>query len=304
MGRSLAVFVVLAGAVVGAAALWPLPQEPEPLSWDPPPELIPPQPLVLPPAREQLMEFLPDQSIRLLRPSGREITVRYSAVVADPQWVDVAFYGGWERELEANEDSSALAFVTGPTYERQQGFNDLGIALHGDLVLANGQWDAGNRAAARQRAYWAITNGGELEFGYGRLPREESSRYRIFVGGLHAFHHPEAVPPESYKGVYQGMTLADVRIVYAWRDDGRLELLETADGLLFSDLELLVKARGFRAAYLPDHASKSRLIIPGQKLWSDEQALWVSGGRLDIIPLPFMLKLQPSRAWYEASNRL
>ena len=91
MGRSLAVFVVLAGAVVGAAALWPLPQEPERLSWDPPPELIPPEPLVLPPAREQLMEFLPDQSIRLLRPSGSEITVRYAAVVADPQWVDVAF---------------------------------------------------------------------------------------------------------------------------------------------------------------------------------------------------------------------
>ena len=42
MGRSLAVFVALAGAVVAAAALWPLPQEPEPLSWDPPPELIPP----------------------------------------------------------------------------------------------------------------------------------------------------------------------------------------------------------------------------------------------------------------------
>ena len=37
-------------------------------------------------------------------------------------------------------------------------------------MLANGQWDAGNRAAARQRAYWAITTGGELEFGYGRLP--------------------------------------------------------------------------------------------------------------------------------------
>ena len=303
--RSLALFLAFAGAVVGAAALWPHSHKPEPLSWDPPPELIPPSlPVVVPPKREQLVEFLPDQSIRLLRLTGREITVRYSAVVADPRWVDLAFYGGWERELEANEDSSALAFVTGPTYERQQGFNDLGIALHGDLLLANGQWHAGNRAAARQRAYWAITTGGELEFGYGRLPREDSSRYRIFVGGLHAFHHSEAVPPESYKGVYQAMTLADVRIVYAWRDDGRLELLETADGLLFSDLELLVKARGFRAAYLPDHASKSRLIIPGQKLWSDEQALWVSGGRLDIIPLPFMLKLQPSRAWYEASNRL
>ncbi len=209
------------------------------------------------------MEFLPDQSIRLLRPTGREITVRYSAVVADPRWVDLAFYGGWERELEANEDSSALAFVTGPTYERQQGFNDLGIALHGDLVLANGQWDAGNRAAARQRAYWAITTGGELEFGYGRCPGRDSSRYRIFVGGLHAFHHSEAVPPEL-EGVYQAMTLADAdRLCLARR--WPLGAAGTADGLLFSDLELLVKARGFRAAYLPDHALK----ITADHSWSE-----------------------------------
>ena len=47
------------------------------------------------------------------------------------------------------------------------------------------------------------------------------------------------------------MTLADVRIVYAWRDDGRLELLETADGLRFSDLELLVQARGFALLSCP-----------------------------------------------------
>ena len=53
-------------------------------------------------------------------------------------------------------------------------------------MLANGHWDAGNRAAARQRAYWAITTGGELEFGYGRLPDEADGRYRVF-GARNAF---------------------------------------------------------------------------------------------------------------------
>ena len=104
-----------------------------------------------------------------------------------------------------------------------------------------------NRAAARQRAYWAITTDGELEFGYGRL-RIADGRYRVFVGGLYAFHHPEAVPPESYKGVYQGMTWRMCASSMPGETMAASELLETADGLLFSDLELLVQARGFRAS--------------------------------------------------------
>ena len=39
------------------------------------------------------MEFLPDQSIRLLRPSGREITVRYAAVVVDIDNAEGAWLG-------------------------------------------------------------------------------------------------------------------------------------------------------------------------------------------------------------------
>ena len=59
-------------------------------------------------------------------------------------------------------------------------------------MLANGQWDAGNRAAAGQRAYWAITTDGELEFGYGRC----ASGGRIAsVGGLHAFNTLK-LPPD------------------------------------------------------------------------------------------------------------
>ena len=50
------------------------------------------------------MEFLPDQSIRLLRPNGRRSRC-VTPLLWLIQWVDVAFYGGWERELDANEDS-------------------------------------------------------------------------------------------------------------------------------------------------------------------------------------------------------
>ena len=89
------------------------------------------------------------------------------------------------------------------------------------------------------------------------------------------------------------MTMADVRIVYGIRPDGRLEVVETSDGVLFPDLRRFVEAKGFLASFLPDHASKSRLIVPGQRLWSEEQADWVSGGRPSITALPFMLRVVP-----------
>ena len=73
--------------------------------------------------------------------------------------------------------------------------------------------------------------------------------------------------------------------------------METADGVYFPDLEQFVKQKGFLAAYLPDHASKSRLIIPGTRLWSDEQAVWVSGGKPSITQMPFLLRVTPSPEW-------
>ena len=73
--------------------------------------------------------------------------------------------------------------------------------------------------------------------------------------------------------------------------------METADGVYFPDLEQFVKQKGFLAAYLPDHASKSRLIIPGTRLWSDEQAVWVSGGKPSITQMPFLLRVAPSAEW-------
>jgi hypothetical protein len=252
-----------------------------------------------PPPREDLVRFHPDRNLDLLRPDGTSVSIGYHSAVVDPRWIDVEFFGGWNREMDANEDTDALLFTSGPTFARGRGNGELGMRLHGDLMLANGTWRAGNLTAARERAWMGITRDGALEFGYGPLTPELEQNLRMFIGGLHAFTNTTRVAPETYEGVYGEMHLADVRIVYGLRADGKLELVETADGVHFRDLKHFVEQKGFLAAYLPDHASKSRLIIPGTRPWSQEQAVWVSGGKPSITQMPFLLRVTPTREWVD-----
>ncbi|WP_043691703.1 hypothetical protein [Synechococcus sp. KORDI-49] len=252
-----------------------------------------------PPPREDLVRFHPDRNLDLLRPDGTSVSIGYHSAVVDPRWIDVEFFGGWNREMDANEDTDALLFTSGPTFARGRGNGELGMRLHGDLMLANGTWRAGNLTAARERAWMGITRDGALEFGYGPLTPELEQNLRMFIGGLHAFTNTTRVAPETYEGVYGEMHLADVRIVYGLRADGKLELVETADGVHFRDLKHFVEQKGFLAAYLPDHASKSRLIIPGTRPWSQEQAVWVSGGKPSITQMPFLLRVMPTREWVD-----
>ena len=252
-----------------------------------------------PPPREELVRFHPDRNLELLRPDGTSVSIGYHSAVVDPRWIDVEFFGGWNREMDANEDTDALLFTSGPTFARGRGNGELGMRLHGDLMLANGTWRAGNLTAARERAWMGITRDGALEFGYGPLTPELEQNLRMFIGGLHAFTNTTRVAPETYEGVYGEMHLADVRIVYGLRADGKLELVETADGVHFRDLKHFVEQKGFLAAYLPDHASKSRLIIPGTRPWSQEQAVWVSGGKPSITQMPFLLRVTPTREWVD-----
>ena len=87
------------------------------LSWpEPSTELIsalrkepPPQP----PSRDEIARFVPDQRAELIRENGDPIAVEYSSVILDPRWIDLEFFGGWNREFEANEDPEALLFFTG-----------------------------------------------------------------------------------------------------------------------------------------------------------------------------------------------
>jgi len=252
-----------------------------------------------PPPRADLMRFHPDRTLELLRPDGSSVSIGYHSAVVDPRWIDVEFFGGWNREMDANEDTDALLFTSGPTFARGRGNGELGMRLHGDLMLANGTWRSGNLTAARERAWMGITHDGALEFGYGPPTPELEQQLRLFIGGLHAFTNTTRDAPETYEGVYGEMRLADVRIVYGLRADGELELVETADGVHFRDLKHFVEQKGFLAAYLPDHASKSRLIIPGTRPWSQEQAVWVSGGKPSITQMPFLLRVTPTREWVD-----
>ena len=117
--------------------------------------------------------------------------------------------------MEANQDPKALLFTSGPTFARGLGNGDLGMVLHGDLMMANGTWRAGNLTAARQRAWVGISKDGSLEFGYGPLTPELEEELELFIGGLHAFTNTIKAPPSSYEGVYGEMNLADVRIITA-----------------------------------------------------------------------------------------
>jgi hypothetical protein len=44
---------------------------------------------------------------------------------------------------------------------------------------------------------------------------------------------------------------------------------------------------------MPDHASKSRFIIPGVKGFTEEDANWISGGATSFVHVPYMLRLSP-----------
>ena len=213
----------------------------------------------------------------------------YDVLVIDPAWVNISLSKGWEQEYQASKDQTALAFFSGPTFELAN--TELGAVPQGDLKTASGFIPSGNKAAAKQRAYVAITKDGRLDFGYGEFNLKNSDYYKIFIGGLHAFTNNFIATPPSYKGVYKEIAQSDIRLVYGLRQDGMLELIETRDGMPREQLARLVSARRLLAAYLPDHASKSRLIIPRVRPWSSAHADWITGGRPNITAMPYLLRI-------------
>jgi len=217
----------------------------------------------------------------------------------DPRQVQLDLLEGWDREQDAFEDSAALAYVSGPMYERH--VNDSGQEITvplGDIKLGARVWRGRNRTAARQRAYIGIRQNGQVEFGYGELTPARAERFESFIGGLHSIYNDLENPPPSYRGAYSismgqqiRYYLPRIRMVMGLRSDGRLEVLMSRDGLTLEQTRALARQRGLRAAYLPDHASKSRLIIPGVKGFSDDDANWISGGATSFVHVPYMLRL-------------
>ena len=217
----------------------------------------------------------------------------------DPRLVQIDLLEGWDREREAYADRSALAFVSGPMYERhvEAGGREITVPL-GDLKMGDRVWRGRNRTAARQRAYVGIRNDGSVEFGYGELTPERARRFDTFIGGLHSIYNDLEHPPADYRGAYSismgqqiRYLLPRIRMLIGLRPDGRLEVLMSRDGLTLEQTRALARSRGLRAAYLPDHASKSRFIIPGAKGFSDADANWISGGATSFVHVPYMLRL-------------
>ena len=224
------------------------------------------------------------------------------ALDLDPRRVRFDLLEGWDREDEAFNDRNALAFVSGPMYEQLiEGGREHSVPL-GDLKLGQRVWRSHNRSAALERAYMGIRHDGRVDFGYGELTPEREMLYDTFIGGLHAIYNQLESPPPQYKGAYSiGMGqriryfLPRIRLVYGLRRDGQIEILMSRDGLTLEQTRALAEERQLVAAYLPDHASKSRLIVPGVKGFSQEDANWISGGATSFVHVPYMLRLSLRR---------
>ena len=221
----------------------------------------------------------------------------------DPRDVRLGLLEGWDREQDAFEDTAALAYVSGPMYERHidEFGQEITVPL-GDLKLGNRVWRGRNRTASRQRAFIGILKDGTVDFGYGELTPDRAKTYDMFVGGLHSIYNDLEEPPESYKGAYSismgqriRYYLPRIRMVYGLKADGRIEMLMSKDGLTLEQTKDLARRRGLVAAYMPDHASKSRLIIPGVKGFTEEDANWISGGATSFVHVPYLLRLSERR---------
>jgi hypothetical protein len=217
----------------------------------------------------------------------------------DPRRVQFDLLEGWDREQEAFNDSAALGYVSGPMYERH--VNDSGQEITvplGDIKLGSRVWRGRNRTASRQRAFIGIRHDGRVDFGYGELTPERAALYESFIGGLHSVYNDLEAPPPEYRGAYSismgqqiRYFLPRIRMLIGLRSDGRLEVLMSRDGLTLEQTRALARERDLRAAYMPDHASKSRFIIPGRKGFSQEDANWISGGATSFVHVPYMLRL-------------
>ena len=249
------------------------------------------------PEREQRFEQLTggsaDQLFRY-RPDGEVYAFDF-----DPRKIRLDLLEGWDREQEAYSDTGALAYFSGPMYERHVNSSGQEITVPlGDLKLGSQVWRGRNRTAARQRAFVGIRHNGQVDFGFGELTPQRAADYDSFIGGLHSLYNDLEDPPADYRGAYSVSMgqqiryyLPRIRMVLGLRRDGRLEVLMSRDGLTLEQTKSLARQRGLRAAYLPDHASKSRFIIPGVKGFSDADANWISGGATSFVHVPYMLRL-------------
>jgi hypothetical protein len=219
--------------------------------------------------------------------------------IAAPRRLTLDALEGWDREDEAYKDQQAYLYISGPMYEasnpseRNNRWRPLG-----DLKLASRTLMSANRAAARSRAFIAIDKEGKAHFGYGELTPERDQRYDIFIGGLHALYNDRQPAPPTYRPAYESSAgqsvrayLPRTRIIYGLTPRGNLVFVMSYGGWTLEQAEKFSREQGLVAAYMPDHASKSRFIVPGKYAYSSYDVNGPTQGALSFAHVPYMLRL-------------
>ncbi|WP_320674523.1 hypothetical protein [Prochlorococcus sp. MIT 1341] len=218
----------------------------------------------------------------------------------DSRKVQFSLLEGWRMEQQAYEDMSALAYVSGPMYETDINKSNNVVIYHlGDLKFNEKILLSRNRAASLQRAFIGVKYNGVVDFGYGELTKKRIKKYKIFIGGLHSIYNDLQEAPSNYKGGYHVSIsqriryyLPRIRVIYGLRRDGRIEILMSKTGLTYEQTKELGRRRNLLTAYLPDHGSKSRLIVPSRKKFTAEDLNWNSSLAISNFQTPYMIRIQ------------
>ena len=221
----------------------------------------------------------------------------------DPRYIRINLLEGWDREQDAYEDTSALAYISGPTYEQHTNDSNQYVAVPlAELKLEQQIWRGNSSTVSRETAFIGVRHDGSAEFGYGELTQERVERYNTFIGGLHSIFNELESPSPSYKNMHNysisqkvGYHLPQIRIVFGLLPNGRIEILMSQDKLTLKQTHILAKRRSYLAAYMPDHTSKSRFIIPEVKRFTKENNSWTNRRLSNFARVPYMLRLSERR---------
>ncbi|MFM6267301.1 MAG: hypothetical protein ACKPFA_12485, partial [Dolichospermum sp.] len=215
----------------------------------------------------------------------------------DPKKTRLEFSKGWDQESKAYKDNNALGYFTAPMFmfNSRTGIERGKVVPVADLKFQDSVFRTTNRSAAKQRAFVSIDKQGKTRFGYGELTPDLEKQSDVFIGGLHSLYNNTEKQPAGYKGAYnragkQAAVLKTLRIrlIYGLNKDGTLSIVQSRKNLSIDEAKKLALKNGFIAAYLPDHGSKSRVIVPGVQAFDPTMRREVGGYD---SPTPYLIKV-------------
>ncbi|MFM6725847.1 MAG: hypothetical protein ACKPJF_15615, partial [Dolichospermum sp.] len=212
----------------------------------------------------------------------------------DPKKTRLEFSKGWDQESKAYKDNNALGYFTAPMFNSRTGIERGKVVPVADLKFQDSVFRTTNRSAAKQRAFVSIDKQGKTRFGYGELTPDLEKQSDVFIGGLHSLYNNTEKQPAEYKGAYNAGKQAAVlktlriRLIYGLNEDGTLSIVQSRKNLSIDEAKKLALKNGFIAAYLPDHGSKSRVIVPGVQAFDPTMRREVGGYD---SPTPYLIKV-------------